>query len=981
MRRPAVPLLLLTLCACSDASSDGLANFELDPAALDLGLVEVGAGARADVAVRNTGDRRLSLRATSPSPEVRVVLPDTPLEPGAETRLEVAVQPRTEGPREIEIEVFAAERADVRRVLPVRFDTRAGAIACDVDEIAFGDVVVGTAETRTLACTNTAEEAAMVELDLDDQVKRCDADDARPFCVRFPDGAPAADGRLALDAGETVRLEIEFAPRQAARRSEATVTLRTCAEAACETEIELTGTAVEQGFWCLPTLEFAPTTPGRCTERSLSCENRANVPVTVRDWGLEFGSNRAFEVEAATTTPLAPSETLAVQVRFCPVQLGDALATLEFDVARESQSHTYVVELRAVGGGADLRLSPEQLDFGRVSTRSVVRGVVLATNLGGDDVTIQEIRVDDAGTGGFRLLEGTLGPLLPGESEALVVAFEPVGARPYRSGLTVMTDDPDEPELRIPLLGEGADVAPCQYTLSAPRLDFGEVRIGRLTTLGVVVRNTGTVDCLVSGPTFRPGSDPAFSVGTLPATVTIPPGEGWLVRARFLPRNPTTASAELEIGVSDPSAPLVRVPLTGRGGTPSPFLSSADLDFGRVPTGCGTTTRTVRLHNPTSGPLVLAQAELRSMGTSGFGVVTGPLPVTVAPGDRTTLEVRFTPAVDGPDADQLRLSGSTDGGAFELRLGLIGDAAPAARQTDRFRQGPSQVDVLFVADFGLDSGLARERLGAEFARFVRAAAPGGVDYQVGVTSMDANREAGRLLHPQEAGAGGFTGPFGHRIIGRTLRAADAVFAANLLARAPAAGPLDEAGLLAAHQALSPPVQIGHNGGFQRTDADLFLVFLGNAPDESLQSSAAPSPHLDYYADFFGSLPSPGARFRAAAIAGDVPGGCTGGGLTAVAAPAYTALAEQTGGPRFSHCSPDYGTLMEELGDAAFGPARSFDLTQPTVTASVTVTVDGVAVPGPPNWRVDAGTGRLSFLPTAVPPLGATIEVTYPVVCE
>jgi len=273
--------------------------------------------------------------------------------------------------------------------------------------------------------------------------------------------------------------------------------------------------------------------------------------------------------------------------------------------------------------------------------------------------------------------------------------------------------------------------------------------------------------------------------------------------------------------------------------------------------------------------------------------------------------------------------------------------------TERFVQsGYARVDVLLVVD-GTGS-MAEEQAGFAGAaqRFLDRLEALGVDYQVGVTTMD----------PADGGA----------LQGRpwiiTPAAEDpaAALADALRVGTDSTGP--SAGLDVAALALEDAG--GTNLGFLRSDAALHLVFVSDADDESAEVLGA-DPVAALEARLAARAELTGREVVASAVVGDAPDGCTGPGGTALPGLRYLDLAARTGGASLSICVSDFSPVVEAMGGVAVEWPVRFELQAEPVAGSVWVEVDGARADG---WSLETDPPAVVF--DLAPSGGAEILVHY-----
>ena len=206
----------------------------------------------------------------------------------------------------------------------------------------------------------------------------------------------------------------------------------------------------------------------------------------------------------------------------------------------------------------------------------------------------------------------------------------------------------------------------------------------------------------------------------------------------------------------------------------------------------------------------------------------------------------------------------------------------------------------------------------------------------------------------------------------------------------------ERGLDAMHLALSEDLLVGHNAGFLRSNAALFVIIVSDEDDHSMGP-------VRYYGRFLEHFKGAGNEnmVSVSAIVGQAPDGCPG----AEAGTRYLQAQVDTGGLFHSICSEDYGPIVEELGINAAGLRRKFYLSETPQADTIDVlaysvddpacqvhadcaeglicaaghhcasevlpaTADGGA------WTYEEGDNAVFFLHDFLPAAGSFVEVAY-----
>ncbi len=386
---------------------------------------------------------------------------------------------------------------------------------------------------------------------------------------------------------------------------------------------------------------------------------------------------------------------------------------------------------------------------------------------------------------------------------------------------------------------------------------------------------------------------------------------------------------------------------------PALEIEPASFGFGDRAIGCSADVL-VRVANVGDAELLVYELELvEPAGGGELSLLDSPGAAVLQPGEVLELTVVHAPMDLEADSATLRVL-SNDPQAPEQNAPFTGGGLPGETGADAYQQsGNRQVDVLWVVDNSCSMALEQEALGDNFGSFLSIVDELQLDYQVGVVSTDAEDDG--LLQGAPT------------VVTPTTPDNEAVFADNV-----ALGQLGSGTEQGLDMALAALVEHGAPGGpnegFVRPGAGLRLIFVSDE-DDSSWDLAAPG---DYVTAFTALKANP-----AHVIASDITGGeegCVAPGANADAAPRYLEVTAATGGLSTTICSPGWIDTLTQLAWLADSYADTFQLSQPAVPATVTVTVDGAPVSV--GWGFDAGLNAVVFEPSAVPTNGALVELGY-----
>ncbi|HSP77466.1 MAG TPA: choice-of-anchor D domain-containing protein [Myxococcaceae bacterium] len=949
------------------------------PEALEFGPSAVGVARRMKVRLLNRGRAPFRVHGmTSSLANVRVeAFEDFELGAGAERELEVVFTPDVEGPVRGVLEVLTdASNVGQEGVAPLELGGLGvkALVEVGVEELDFGNVELGQVGMRELLISNPTEVESPVRLFFGGT----EADE-------FSSSVAAAS--LVLKPGEKRTLPVAFKPERLGA-AQAHARLEVCGS--CEPAmVALRGTGIAALMDVSPLrVDFGRISPGATAEERIVVRNLGTEPMVYGGVRLLDDGGGVYSMLREPLVPgnvLAPGAVVEVRVGFTPASRGAAPAGLvEVDVhPMGSPAPGPKVSLVGEGGAACVVLQPASLDFGEVAEGMSATREVQVSNRCGREVLLSDLKLTTKSGGYFMLAQAPSSlPIPAGQKVGVGVTFLPRARGPGEAELSarVLTGSSTATEV-VRVLGTGRVFEPCQYALEPAEVDFGMVPVGSEVVLGVAVRNVGTSDCYLAGMRLAGGSDEAFRADAVGNSV-LAPGQRALLLARFLPRAEGDSSGMVEAWVNHPSNGHPLVPLRGQGVRGCFSVQPTQLDFGVTRLACGPRERELVLYNECVGPVTLAGVGLE--GDVDDYRVAHPFffPQELPADSEHRVKVTYAPKDDGRDAAALRF----DLGGSRYTVGLVGEGEEKNEQTDAFiQQSEARVDVLFLVDNSGSMMDEQQSLGQNFAAFLSHAAEAGVDYHVAVTTTGLEASSGGWAVCPGGADGGENGRFfpangeTPRIITSTTPNAEALFAHNTEV---GVCHWNERGLEAMYRALSEPLVNGTddsrtplpmdgNAGFLRDDAKLAVIAVSDEEDFS------PQP-VEFYETFLLGLKGQDrAKVIFSAIVGPkdlstCPKASSSGGR-------YIQLAEATGGVVESICTPNWASSLERLSESAFGPNRSFPLSEEPEDASrIVVRVDGVPVTS--GWSYDPVNNSILFEVSATPPPGAIIEVTYPVGC-
>lgn len=593
--------------------------------------------------------------------------------------------------------------------------------------------------------------------------------------------------------------------------------------------------------------------------------------------------------------------------------------------------------------------------------------------------------------------------------------------------VTFFSNDPDEPEVTVTVTARPVVLPPCNYSVTPLSLAYGVVTPPNNKDLSFQVCNlapvTATGDiCLVTNLDLEAGSDSIFSLpaGSM-AEKELAPQECMTVITRawpqgMLPANPTNVTGAVAFNLSDPMRPQGRVQLTATLAPSCLVISPNNLDFGTVKAGgtCNSPARSFQVYNACPQPVrwigagLISAAGVAPMtpGCPGpgrcdeFSVSASPIttglptcsvggmmgPCLQQGGTPVTFQLRYRPIDVGPDTGAYRIQVVQANQQVDYLVTLQGKGDVDGSNTDTFRQDQRpKADILVVVDDSCSMSDKQQALGQNFNSFIKFATTSQVDFQIGITTTDADDESSC---PSCITGDLKASPNGTKVFVPTTPNLEMQFQATV--NVGINGSAIETCMAPAVRALTAPkiTDPAKNGGLLRPDAVLAVVCVTDAVDQANQPV---SFYLNQLLNIKG-VQRPGSFTYnvVGPFLPSSPGNCIydGNGDDGK----HVQLVSQTNGVREEICTPNWATALENIGKNAFGFRTNFFLTgtpdlsigTPMMPA-ITVEIDGMNLPeqdtrGSRVWRYDAATNSIIFEPLYVPEPGKTMTVNYKVSC-
>lgn len=480
-----------------------------------------------------------------------------------------------------------------------------------------------------------------------------------------------------LDVGSSCSANVIFAPTTSGRHE---ALLEVFSLGADFTEAPLEGFGLSQELTVSPSpLAFPATTRYMSSEKELTVENNADVPVKISGTNFEGPGAGAFGINGSSCAgTLAVGSSCTLDVRFNPQSEGEQRAFLH--LGTETPGGGPTIELQGLGAAPELRFEPGSFDFGITQTSEggsrtnmVLRNVGLAPAQVGIETR--------GGNGAFSIGNSDCwgATLAPGGTCSLQVEFRPNETGFYAGEVQAASAGAN---FDAELTGRGGKAI---ISASPDPTDFGSAAVGsRGEPRTITLRNSGDLAggffiAIISG-----GDSASFQLIEENCTgIEIGPGGTCQAVVRFQPTAAGLRTATLSFFGDGEGGQQVR--LSGNGVAAGvPTAAPASLSFGARKVGASGPVQAFTFTNSSGVTTELGVATLGGDHPDQFRIAAdGCSEATLAPGASCQVGVRFAPEEAGAMGATLRL-GSTGGVATAA---LSGYAEAAAKSTKSLRVG------------------------------------------------------------------------------------------------------------------------------------------------------------------------------------------------------------------------------------------------------------------------------------------------------
>lgn len=645
-------------------TSAGVPALTLSPATVAFPTVPTGSQAVSSVALISSGTANLVVQSLSTKGSGfttgQLALPVT-LAPGQQISLPVTFAPGSVGLAQGQITVLdnAPTGSSTISLSGTGATTGSPSLFANPTSLDFGDQTVASTSFKTITLVSNGAVPVSV----------------KSVTVLGQDFSGTVQGVPAvLQPNQQLSVKVQFTPAVVGPAS-GTVTIVTDA-ATPTTIVSVQGNGVAPKVGSLAasatSVNFGSVTTGTTAVRTLTVTSTGTAAATITA-GSVSGSGYTATYGGVPIQNLAgpitlqPGQQANIAISFDPVSTGNSAGQLTLQTDTGSPLSVSLVGIGASAPSPALTISIPSLDFGDVQVNTQETLPVTLTSSGTAPVTISSIAIAGAQFGlastsfpsGITGLPATLNP---GQQITLNVAFLPAATGAVTGDLAV-SSNASGAATNVALTGNGVPAPAPKLVLSATTLNFGSTQLGSKTTQLLTITSSGTAPLAISQLAIT-GTQFTDDAASLP--ITLQPGQQMVLTLDF---DPLAAGADAEtLTITSNATPAnVSVSLSGTGttaATPQLTASVASLNFGSVTVNTGASLP-LTLTSSGTAPVTIS-AETAS--GAGYSVSGSSLPLTLNPGQTTTLQLTFDPAVAGAATGSLAVGSNATSGTIHVAL-------------------------------------------------------------------------------------------------------------------------------------------------------------------------------------------------------------------------------------------------------------------------------------------------------------------------
>jgi len=485
------------------------------------------------------------------------------------------------------------------------------------------------------------------------------------------------EGGFTIPAGGAAHpIEIKFSPTSDGTKS-AVLRITSNDPKKNPLDISLTGSGTGQSeelpdIVVLPSnLDFGNVIVPNQLVFSISVRNQGSADLVIDSTKIIGTDADFFSIESEDGSFIIPAgvDTNSITIKFSPSTEGLKSAVLRI-FSNDPDEDTLDVLISGTGVTnvqeylPNIAVVPTPLDFGDIvlSNHAVVSVAVHNTGSATLLANSTQIIGADAGQFSFESGDGSFSIPVGGNAYTIKIKFSPLSVGQKYASLLIISNDPDESSLLIPMSGTGTDNSPTQpdIVVSASTLNFGEVFPNNYSERSVSVTNNGNADLNVTGTQITGTDANLFLITGGQGSFIIPAGGAeYPINIKFSPTAIGSKTAALQINSNDPDESTTVVTLSGRcvnySNPADIVVSDTAFNFGNIYIDEDSVFN-IKVKNVGGSDLFLYSIDMLDTNVTQIYRVNEPDSIiTLVDGDTCDIEIGFSPNLEGLFLDTLRI--------------------------------------------------------------------------------------------------------------------------------------------------------------------------------------------------------------------------------------------------------------------------------------------------------------------------------------
>jgi hypothetical protein len=654
----------------------------------DFGELVTGESANGRILITNNGTESVSLTPAVQSTSTGFVVESAQfdsgisLDPGESQFLSVsATQTQLTGAEEATATVqLQNQNRDITQNVSLTaelLEPDANIVSPDTDpiRISFGEVAVGSTQSRGVTIENTGEAPLRIDQQNTFSV-------GSPFRLFGQVRVSVVNPQVVIPPGETATVPVFFTPTG---QGNSTGTARiitndpdfaTGADADGIRDISVSGEGIQSDLTAnQSSVTFGEQGNRSETTQTVALENQGNAPLSISNFTVRGTDPAQFDASLQGQN-ISAGGTTALTLTYEPSQV--ASHTAQVELVGQSPSGRLVTSSVSVSGTAtppDVSDLPARVQFGFVPETGAGSGSAATTetvaveNLGARSTRLNIADTTLTDTENFSVTNSPSGSeLIGGDTESIAIEFDPEQSGPISTTLTVETDDPDADEQiqNITLTGTGAAPA---VQLNQTTVDFGSQPTNQISDERVIgVTNNGSAPLTVTD--VSTGGDFTAAVDVSPQTVV--PGGTIPVTVTTTPESPGIQNDTVIVNAENAADSTIN--LQARGIQPNLTVTTElSGSFGEVRAGSSAVQR-FTLSNTGNDTLQLSNLQTTN---DAFSIVGSQTAINLTTGESTTIGVSFAPDSQGSASGTVQIdTNDPNTGTFTRDVSGTGEGSP-----------------------------------------------------------------------------------------------------------------------------------------------------------------------------------------------------------------------------------------------------------------------------------------------------------------